>query len=367
MKKGLLFTLVVFVLSAELNAQSARKYVNEFLHLGVGARAFGMGRCAVASTQDVTSGYWNPAGLSQIEDKLQFAFMHNFYFQGLANFDYLGAAAKGNDGTVFGFTLLRFGVDGIPNTLDLIRNGEVNYDRVTSFSAVDYAFMPSFAQEIRLTRRYGTKLSYGGTAKIINRRVGSFAKAWGFGIDVGIKMRNEEQGWSLAVMARDLTSTFNSWDFTFTNAQKDILALTGNTIPENSLEIGLPRLIFGGAYRSKGNKWVYGGEFNLEVTTDGKRNTFFRTGVVSGDFRLGGEVGYINKESQWGIYGRAGLYNFQRQTNNKGNMVATMQPSAGIGIEFQKLSIDYALAGFGSGGAGLYSNVISIRLGINQE
>ena len=44
-------------------AQDAPKYSNEFLAVGVGARALGMGNAFTAVTNDVTSGYWNPAGL----------------------------------------------------------------------------------------------------------------------------------------------------------------------------------------------------------------------------------------------------------------------------------------------------------------
>ena len=44
-------------------AQDAPKYSNEFLAIGVGARALGMGSAYTAVVNDVTSGYWNPAGL----------------------------------------------------------------------------------------------------------------------------------------------------------------------------------------------------------------------------------------------------------------------------------------------------------------
>ena len=40
-----------------------RKYSNEFLNIGAGARGLGMGGAQVASVADGTAGYWNPAGL----------------------------------------------------------------------------------------------------------------------------------------------------------------------------------------------------------------------------------------------------------------------------------------------------------------
>ena len=49
-------------------SQTSRKYSNEFLNIGVDASALGMSNAVVASTNDVNSGYWNPAGLVHIED-----------------------------------------------------------------------------------------------------------------------------------------------------------------------------------------------------------------------------------------------------------------------------------------------------------
>ena len=41
------------------------KYANEFLNMGVGADALGMGSAVVADVQGLTAGVWNPAGLLQ--------------------------------------------------------------------------------------------------------------------------------------------------------------------------------------------------------------------------------------------------------------------------------------------------------------
>ena len=54
--------LAILALCSSSSAQF-RKYSNEFLNIGVGGRALGMGNTQVSIVQDATAGYWNPAGL----------------------------------------------------------------------------------------------------------------------------------------------------------------------------------------------------------------------------------------------------------------------------------------------------------------
>lgn len=359
---------ILLIGMAVLTAQSqARKYVNEFLNLGVGGRQFGMGKAGCASTNDVYAAYWNPAGLASVEENLQVGFMHNFYFQSIANFDYLALAVKGNNHNAFGFSMLRFGVDGILNTLDLIRNGEINYNRVTEFSAVDYAFMPSYASSQRLIRFPDLVFSWGTSVKLIHRKVGDFARAWGFGIDGGVRLEDYQHRWGLALVARDVTGTYNNWAFNFTDAQKDIYALTGNSIPQTTLEVATPRFSLGGFYRREGEKFTVLAEGNLDFTSDGKRNTLISSSFLSADPRLGIEGGIKNDDKKFKFVVRAGLYNFQKEVRQNGNRGMTVQPTTGIGLKLDNLSLDYALAGFGAGGSGLYSNIISLRFDLVKK
>ncbi len=363
MKK--LFAILMFCAALNGMAQT-RKYVNEFLHLGVGGRQLGMGKAGTTSTEDVYAGYWNPAGLAAMKDNLQVGFMHNFYFQSIANFDYLAIAAKGPKNNAFGLSILRFGVDGILNTLDLIRNGEINYGRVTEFSAVDYAFMPTYSQKNRLVRHPNLVFSWGVSAKLINRQVGDFARAWGFGIDAAVKLEDYKKNWGLSLVSRDITGTYNNWSFQFTQSQKDILYQTGNTIPVSSLEIGVPRFTLGGYRRMKSDKFFLLGEGNIDVTTDGKRNTLISTNFISADLRAGIEGGIINEDKNFEFAMRAGVYNFQNETRQNGKKGMTVQPTVGVGISMDKFRLDYALAGFGAAGSGLYSNIISVVFNINK-
>lgn len=359
--------IVVLFIHFSARGQSARKYVNEFMYLGTGARQIGMGKAAIISTQDAYSGYWNPAGLAKITDDLQLGFMHNFYFQSIANYDFLSVGIKGRNNTGYGFSILRFGIDGILNTLDLIQNGEVRYDQVKEFSSVDYVFMPSFGKRKYTPKNMDIELYYGGTAKIIHRRVGEFAKSWGFGLDASFLYLDRRGKYGFGAVMRDATTTFNNWSFSFTNAQKDRYYLTGNEIPVNSLEIATPRFDLGGFFRigDVKSKYVMFETF-LGVTTDGKRNTFFKTDLISGDLRMGTEAAITLPDKKAQLALRAGFSNYQLQKNQKNKTAVTVAPSVGLGIKIEKLSIDYALAGFGNQGLGLYSHIVSVTFAVNK-
>ncbi len=175
----------------------APKYSNEFLSIGVGGRALGMSNSCVASIDDVTSGYWNPAGLTGIKNDMQLGLMHAEYFAGIAKYDYGAIARKLDSSSVFALSVIRFGVDNIPNTTELIdAAGNVNYDKITQFSAADYAFLLSYARKTKIKG-----LSLGGNVKLVRRIIGDFAGAWGGGIDAGAQyVRNN---WSFGAILRD--------------------------------------------------------------------------------------------------------------------------------------------------------------------
>ena len=53
---------------------------------------------------------------------------------------------------------------------------------------------------------------------MIHRSVGKFAKAWGFGLDAGLQIRSKN--WKFGIAARDITTTFNAWSYSFTDKEK---------------------------------------------------------------------------------------------------------------------------------------------------
>ena len=114
------------LLSTALVAQTP-KYSNEFLAIGVGARGLGLSGAMSAMANDATAGYWNPAGLSKVKGNLQIALMHSEYFAGIGKFDYAAIAAPIDATRTAGLSVIRFAVDDIIDSTDLIdADGNIN-------------------------------------------------------------------------------------------------------------------------------------------------------------------------------------------------------------------------------------------------
>ncbi len=365
MKQCIVALTLLALLCSEKSYSQFRKYSNEFLNIGAGARGLAMGNAQVASVNNATAGYWNPAGLTSIKDNPSVSLMHAEYFSGIAKYDFASVAIPVQDNKrTLGFSLLRFAVDDIPNTLFLVEpDGTINYNNIQAFSSADYAFLFSFAQNIRDDE--DKNISVGANAKVIYRKVGHFATALGFGLDAGIQMRGDK--WRIGLMARDISTTFNAWSFKFTEKEKEILYLTKNDIPVKSTEITAPRLVLGGAYRFQFGRSVgLLAEANLDVTFDGKRNTILSGNTVSADPHLGLEADINNV-----FFIRGGITNFQRALADEDTLnqkkVWIYQPSIGAGFKIKNVTIDYAFTNLANQSNPLYTHVISLQLNLGKK
>jgi hypothetical protein len=345
---GINLLLIFYTLTGY--SQKVGKYSNEFLNIGIGAKALSMANASTAITDDVTAGYWNPAGLVENPSKIQAGAMHAEYFAGISKFDYLGVLYKISDSTACAFSAIRFGVDDIPNTLDLRdKDGNIDYNRIKLFSVADYAFLFSYAKKTRIAG-----LHIGGNVKIIYRNQAEFAKAWGFGIDAGVQYQTGR--WHFGITGKDLTSTFNVWSY---NEEKLKVTYqtdsTQNIIPDNSLEITAPRLICGLGYKYNLNeKFSILAAFDADLTFDGKRNVILRSKIFNLDPHVGFEIGYIKM-----VYLRFGVGNIQRISDFSDKETFSLQPNLGLGIKIKNLEIDYALTNVGD--KNLYSNIFSLK------
>ncbi len=362
MKTNRLYLTLLFSLSFLFANAQFRKYSNEFLNIGAGARGLAMGSSQVASVNDGTAGYWNPAGLVGIQDHPQVNLMHAEYFAGIGKYDYASVAfPTAENKRTIGITLLRFAVDDIMNTLFLVEpDGSINYNNIQAFSSADYACIFSLAQKLKETEK--KNIHFGLNAKVIHRSVGKFAKAWGFGLDAGLQIYHN--GWKFGIAARDITTTFNAWSFSFTEREKQVLYLTNNEIPVKSTELTAPRLVLGVARNFKlSNKLSLLAEANIDLTFDGQRNTLISADPVSADPKLGLELNVNNV-----FYLRGGINNFQRALSDGDTLnqkkVWIYQPSAGAGFRISNVTIDYAFTNLANQSNPLFTHVFSLRLNL---
>jgi hypothetical protein len=309
------------------------KYAGEFLALGVGARPLGMGGTAVALTNDVTSGYWNPAGLAVINYP-QVTVMHAENFGGIVGYDYAAVAIPFQTNKSFGVSVVRLGVADVPDTRAVWDNSRndftddakrVGVDMLISrFNAADYAVMLSYAATST------ENFSYGVNAKVIYRNIGTFASAKGIGFDVGLIYRTS-YGILLGASIQDVTTTLVSWS----TGRNELIA------PTAKLGTGY---IMDALY----------GRFTLGADTDvrfeGRRSTAnVNIGNVSFNFRGGAEYSYKNVVAL-----RTGIDDIGRIT-------------LGAGIKLSKLNIDYAFAKFDGADQIGNSHRISLQIELDQE
>lgn len=353
------FSIISFLLLQFCGFSQATKYSNEFMNLGVGARALGMSNTQVSLTNDGTAGYWNPAGLLNMSRDRELNLMHAEYFAGIAKYDYGSFAIKIDENSAAALSVIRFGVDDIPNTTELIDNqGNIDYNRITSFSAADYGILFSYAR--KLPSIEGLRL--GANVKVIRRVIGDFAGAWGFGIDAGAQY--SYKNWNFGIMGRDITSTFNAWSYDLSDRMIEVFQQTGNDIPTNSLEITLPKFIVGASHKFNLPKDLSATvALDLDITTDRKRNVLISGNPFSIDPHFGVELGYNNL-----IFVRGGFGNLQQESDFLRDNFWSYQFNVGVGVIIKKiLAIDYALSDIGDKSIAVYSNIFSLKLFLNRS
>lgn len=332
-----------------------RKYSNEFLSIGVDAAALGMSNAVVASTGDVNSGYWNPAGLLKLEDR-QVSLMHASYFANIAQYDYAAFGMPIDDRSAFGISLIRFGVDDILNTTQLIDSqGNIDYNRISLFSTADYALTVSYARALPLEG-----FNYGVNAKVVRRIIGDFANSWGFGFDFGLQYESDNE-WKVGLMLRDITTTYNTWTINEEEYQKIKDAVPGENqdLPETS-EITLPKAQLGLSKKFEFHNemsLLAAGNLNMQFA---QTNDIISTKAVSIDPALGFEWGYTDL-----VFLRAGVGNFQQITQIDDSKKLSFQPNIGLGFKYKGIQVDYALTDLGDQSVALYSNIFSLKVDLD--
>ena len=289
--KTLKYFLLCIILTTPVWAE---KYAGEFLYLGVGARPLALGGAYIAADGDAFSGYYNPAGLINL-NHYQSAFMHSETFGSLLNHDYLSVVKKQGE-NVAAVSLYRLGGGGIiiteyVDSLDIFR-------MVREASHADYVVGFSFA------RKQTNRLDWGLTAKVIYRKIIDYS-AWGIGLDAGMRYRVHDNI-TVAAVAQDLTGTVLSYSYD----NKETIN------PTLKLGIGLTRNLsnFRGTVLADTDVRFEGRELSAQ----------FYQSWISADTHLGFELSYKDV-----IAARVG--------SDIGNL------TTGVGLKFSRYTVDLAL------------------------
>lgn len=293
------FIILSFLFVSDSNSQN--KYAGEFMSIGVGGRPLGMGGAYVALVNDVTSGYWNPALLSKI-DYPQFSLMHDERFGNLVNYDYGAVGIPfGKDASV-GLSVIRMGIDDIPDTRNAYVDGRIDPNLVTRFSTTDYAFYLTYA------KKQSDDFSYGANLKVIRRNIAE-ESAWGLGFDIGVSY-NINNKIFFGANLQDITTTYLSWS----TGKKETITPTAK---------------IGSAYKIPFFDGTLTPAMDFDIRFENRRESAnANLGPVSFDMHAGIEYSFRD------------MFAIRTGYNDIGNL------TLGAGIKLPKLNIDYSFAKF---------------------
>jgi len=142
-----------------------------FLKIGIGPRAVGMGEAQVAICNDVTSVFWNPAGLARTESQ-EASFVYSVWFEGI-KMQYFGYAYPHPTLGTFAGSINYLSMGKIQGyRADGVKTGEVG--------AYDLLGVLSYARELPY---YG--INGGINLKLIQQKLEE-ESSFAFGIDIGV-------------------------------------------------------------------------------------------------------------------------------------------------------------------------------------
>lgn len=154
----LLISIAVATLKAQLvpnlGGQRAGISALQFLKIGVGGRGAALGESMVAIANDVSALYWNPAGLT-LMDENAVMISHTEWLVDLKH-DFLGAMYKLSSSDAVGVSLISLRTDDMPVTTETQPFGTGEY-----FRYADMALGVSYA------RRMTDKFSLGATVRYV--------------------------------------------------------------------------------------------------------------------------------------------------------------------------------------------------------
>ena len=310
MKKSVI-GLVVFLWATLAQAQESKE-VYSFLRLPVSAHAAALGGDNITfDDDDPTVIFHNPALISNVSDKsINLNFMTYMEGAKTASASFVKAAKK----------RATWGVSAQFMDYGSMKETTVEGYEQGTFSAKDIALAGSFAYLL------GDKFSGGITARFISSTIGSYSSA-AVGVDLGANYYDEERGWSVSAVAKNLGGQIKAYDEEFERIPLD-------------LQLGVSKRLIGSPLRlsatlSRLNRWDQG---------------FIKHLAVGADLYIGSQF-YV-----------AGGYNFRRSsemkiTDDEGEANHGAGLSLGAGVQLQRFKLQAAYAKYHVSAYSLLVNV----------
>ena len=158
-----------------LGGQRAGISAAQFLKIGVGARAAGLGDSFIAISDDASSLYWNHAGMAQFS-KNEIIISHNVWVADISH-DFLGVVYHLDSDNSFGASLTAVTMDDMPVTTEFAPFGTGEY-----FGYTDIAVAISYS------RKMTEQFSFGGSVKYVEETLDKL-KMRGIMLDLGTYYR----------------------------------------------------------------------------------------------------------------------------------------------------------------------------------
>lgn len=195
---AVIFIFALFALGFSQSQNSGTSAAN-FLKIGVGAKAAGLGEAFVAIADDATGAYWNSAGLANLNQS-QVTFMHNEWLSDI-RYEYLSYAAPYKDKGTFGVSLSYL-------SLGKFEGYDLTGNPTADFSAYDWSALLAYGHKVTPQFSVGTGVKY-LQQTLDDEKAGAFAVDLGamynikyvnFGLSVrnlGSKMKFIKEEYSL--------------------------------------------------------------------------------------------------------------------------------------------------------------------------
>ncbi|KAA3617491.1 MAG: hypothetical protein D8M58_01995 [Calditrichaeota bacterium] len=305
--KKAIYILFTLLISANIiHAGAFKKYASEFMYLGADGRGAAMGSAFTAISGDVTSIYWNPAGLVESQG-VQAQFMHSKRFINDIRQNYLSFSMPYTESSTIAASLYYLTVNDIPDSRDIYNEaiGKAEYDKLKRFNVGDYILTLAYAQ------KYHSNIDFGVNVKFIYSDL-EIESATGIGFDAGVKYTLDNL--KLGLVLRDFTSTLMAWS-------------TGTK------EFVTPSARFGAAYNfnitSLNLRVIPAVDLNI-LAENRDYSAQVNAGPFSVDVLAGMEISYDDLLAL-----RFGMDDLQRV-------------NAGIGIALPRVTVDYAFTEYES-------------------